>query len=153
MNVGTRTKSAHCAQFHFWEYLFRIFGTVSLQCRVDTGYSSATGWTAYFSTAGCTVLDFSVPVIFLHLYSILYTVRWNTGWDLIGVRKNQLAAYLLLQAYHNGGGGGWGGGPPGTSFSGASISSTPNRDYTITSEPMNTFVEPQHCELSIILYI
>ncbi len=72
-----------------------------LQCRVDTGYSSATRLTACYCLLLCSRLYYTL-------------IRWNTGWDLIGVRKNQLAAYLLLQAYHNGGGGGGvrgGGGP------------------------------------------
>jgi hypothetical protein len=49
-----------------------------------------------------------------------------------------------------------GGGPPGTSFSGASISSTLTVTEIIVLQlspliPLNTFVEPQHCELSIFL--
>jgi hypothetical protein len=35
MNVKIRTKAA---QFLFWEYLFRAFVIVSLQCVVDTVY-------------------------------------------------------------------------------------------------------------------
>ncbi len=42
MNVGIGTVPA---QSLFWEYLFRIFGTASLQCLVMLGKGgAATGW-------------------------------------------------------------------------------------------------------------
>ncbi len=63
MEIGTET-----SKFLFWEYLFGIFGTVSLQCRINVkvittanAYRNYTNWTLSVRPR-LTIVGFNDPI-------------------------------------------------------------------------------------------
>ncbi len=71
--AGTGNKAAH---FHFWEYLFQICGTVSLQCRILSNCLLKHVLLFRFIKGGMNIIDlFGILPYFMSLFLNLVTTR------------------------------------------------------------------------------